>query len=90
MAGIGGVTSLCDVCGVVYELCGVRPGTGCSLGGSGGIGDGGLGPETFVILGAPCDALLPDGCSTVVVPPGPVVVVVVVVVYWQEVCQCEL
>jgi hypothetical protein len=80
LACIGGVTSLCDVGGVVYESLGVRPGTGFSLGGRGGIGDGGLGPETFVMLGAPCDTLLPDGCSTVVVPPGPVVVVVVVVV----------
>jgi hypothetical protein len=62
----------------------VRPGTGCSLGGKGGIGDGGLGPEVLVTLPAPCDALLPVGCSTVVLPPGPVVVVVVVVVCWSK------
>jgi hypothetical protein len=62
----------------------VRPGTGCSLGGSGGIGDGGLGPEVLVTLPAPWDALLPVGCSTVVLPPGPVVVVVVVVVCWSK------
>lgn len=83
MACIGGVTSL-------YDVCGVRPGTGFSLGGRGGIGDGGLGPEVL-ILAPLCDALwLPlTGCSTVVVPPGPVVVVVVVVVCQRlSISQC--
>jgi hypothetical protein len=45
------------------------------------MGDGGLGPDVLVTLPAPCDATLPVGCSTVVLPPGPVVVVVVVVVW---------
>jgi hypothetical protein len=62
------------------DVRGVSPGTGFSLGGKAGIGDGGLGPEELVTLGPPCVPLLPRGCSTVVVPPGPVMVVVVVVV----------
>lgn len=65
------------------EVCGVRPGTGCSLGGRALIGDGGLGPEVFVMLAPPSVEPPPLllGCSTVVEPPGPVTVVVVVVVY---------
>lgn len=72
---MGGVISLC-------EVCGVRPGTGRSLGGKAVIGDGGLGPVVLVMLAPPCEelALLLLGCSTVVEPPGPVTVVVVVVV----------
>lgn len=66
----------------LWDVCGVKPGTGCWLGGKAGMGDGGLGPEVLVILPAPpCEAALLFGCSTVVVPPGPVIVVVVVVVW---------
>jgi hypothetical protein len=73
--------SLCDVFGV-------SPGTGCSLGGRAGIGDGGLGPEVLVMLPPPSDVPWLTGCSTVVEPPGPVVVVVVVVVYDWIISQC--
>jgi hypothetical protein len=73
---MGGVTSL-------IEDCFCSPGTGCSLGGRAGIGDGGLGPDVLVMLPPLWDILLPTGCSTVVLPPGPVVVVVVVVVCWS-------
>jgi hypothetical protein len=72
------------------EVFGVRPGTGCSLGGRAGMGDGGLGPDVLVMLAPPCDVPLLMGCSTVVVPPGPVMVVVVVVVYQEDVSQYKL